>query len=233
MDLIKILKNEGYDYIDGIIRGHKPLQLWRDRMSDEPKFLADHISHVFNSDVKLNEVVNPGLNVNSTMKLENSFNIGLTGLDRILNSLGIGSLGLSSEFKSGKSMSISFNDTIAKEYGLEEIDSYLFDADLVHPNPQILTDLNRDNVLILTGVIYAKNFEVILESSVNLKAEVEANIKNIVDGKLIYERKSESSIKLSAAGVDYFPIAVKAIKVVYRHGRFIKTKEFIDNHIGF
>ncbi len=233
MDLVKILKNEGYDYIDGIVRGHKPLQLWRDRMFDDPKFLADNIAHVFDSDIKLNEIINPGLNVTSTMKHENSFNIGLTGLDKILNSLGMGSLGLSSEFKSGKSVSISFDDTIAKEYALGEIDSFLFDADLVHPNPQILTDLNRDNVLILTGVIYAKNLEVVLESNVEITAEVEANIKNIVNGKLGYERKSESSIKLSATGVDYFPIAVKAAQIVYRHGRFIKTREFLDTHIGF
>ena len=228
MNLIKLLSSQGYDYIEGISREHRPLQLWRDRMFDRPECLSEHVDHTFKSPIALEEIVNPALNIDFSQKQDYNFNFGLTALEGLLKSLNLGVANFSASLGSGKDFTISFSDTISKEYRIGNIDAYLYEADLLHPNPPLVKDLNKNNIMIVSGVLFAKKFQVELTTSTEISAEAKAELAKSVSGNIKFEYKNEKSLKMIASNDTYFPVAVKADQLCYDHSEFKKTKLLTD-----
>lgn len=137
MSLKKYLREQGYDLIDGPVRNHKPLQLWLKKIFDEVELYYSNIDHAFISDIPLIEVTNDALSVNATKKDDYGFNIGITLLEDILKSLGLGNFELSTKIKNGKKVTISYDNSITKEYPIGEIENYFSKADFRHSNPAI------------------------------------------------------------------------------------------------
>lgn len=228
MSLEKHLRSQGYDLIDGSVRNHKPLQLWVKKFNDEIELYHHHIDHAFTSDVTLNEITNNALDVNSTKKNDYSFNIGLTILEKLFQSLGIHNLDLSTKIKSGKKVSISYDNSITTDYPIGEIGNYLSVADFKHYNPILLKNLNRDNVFVISGIVYAKNLIIEIETDFDLSTELVTSLNSAAEGQLDFTQKNQSSLRMVSNGTGFFPIAVKANKIIFHKGTF-KNLELVTD----
>ncbi|OXA96085.1 gasdermin [Flavobacterium hercynium] len=220
MKLTKFLTGQGYDIIEGPVRSHKPLQLWLKKPFDEAQLYYENIAHAFKSDVVLTEIENPALNVNSNQKDDYGFNIGITLLEEILKTLGLGALELSAKIKSGKTVTISYDNSITKEYAIGNLENYFYAADFLHPNPSLLKNANRNHILIITGTIFAKNLIVEIDTDFALDTALLADLNNLAGGKVDFTQGKQNKIKMVSIAEVYFPIAVKASKIDYDRSKF-------------
>jgi hypothetical protein len=233
MNLTKTLRNQGYDLIEGPIRNHNLLQLWLKKPFNDVELYYSNIKHAFSSEVELNTIQNPSLNVDSTTKDEYGFNIGISLLEEILKSLGLGTFELSTEVKSGKKVTISYDNSITKEVPIGEIQNYLSSSDFTHPNRALLKNANRDNILIISGILFAKNLVVEIETDFTLNADLVIKLNAIADGKLDFSMNSESKLKMVSSGNNFFPVAVKADRIDFDKGHFDNTNLVTDNRKFF
>ncbi len=144
MNLKKELRQSGYDFIDSPIRNHKPLQLWLQKPNNAIELYYEHISHALISEVNLKIIEDNALTVNYGQKQDYKFNIGITVLEELLNSLGLGNLGLSASFNGGKNVSISYNNSKTLTVASGDISNYLSSADFKYANREFLRNANRD-----------------------------------------------------------------------------------------
>src|SRR5690606_2802462 len=233
MSLSKFLKNQGYDLIEGPVRNHHPLQLWLKRIFNEAEMYYAEVNHAFKSPVRLKEIENPALSVNSTQKDDYEIYIGLTVLQQILASLGMGNIQLSSELKSGKRVSIGFDHSLVREYPTGNLERYFYEADFLHPNPNLLKNANRGNIIILSGVLFAKHIVAEIETDFDLDASLVANLYDLGEGKLEFSKQDDHTLEMVSAGESYFPVAVKANKLDFDRGKFDKLKLVSDNRNFF
>jgi hypothetical protein len=233
MDLTSSLKKVGYDLIDSPVRNHKLTQLWLKKDFDKIQMYYDQLNYAFVSDVNLPVFTNDALKVTSTTKNEFNFNLGITVLDDILKSIGLSNIDLSAEIKSGKSVTISYDNSVSKEIEIGALESYLSNSDFLHPNNLLLNNLNRNDVIIVTGVLFAKNLIVEIETDTTISAELKAKLTGIADGKIDFSKSSEKKIKMTAETGDYYPIAVKANRLDFDSGKFKNHLLVTDNRNFF
>jgi hypothetical protein len=233
MNLTSILKNVGYDLIYSPIRNHKLTQLWLKKDSDKIQMYYDQLTYAFVSNVNLPIYTNNALKVTSSTKNEFNFNIGITVLDDILKSLGLSNIDISAEIKSGKSVTISYDNSITKEIEIGALESYLSDFDFLHPNNLLLSNLNKNDVIIVTGVLFAKNLIAEIDTDFNISAELKAKLTEITEGKIDFSKSTERKIKMTTETGDYYPIAVKANRLDFDHGKFKKHFLITDNRNFF
>jgi len=228
MKLTTFLNDQGYDLIEGPIRNQKPLQLWLKKSFSEAELYYANIDHAFKSNVVLKEIENPALNINSNQKNDYEFNIGITLLEQILVSLGLGVFELSSKFASGKSVSISYDNSITKEYALGNLEEYFFSADFIHANPALLKNANQNNIFIITGTVFAKSILVDIETNFSLDANLISTLNHIADGKLDFSIKKSNKLQMVSNGNSYFPIAIKASRIDFDRSIFKKLSLITD-----
>lgn len=233
MALSKFLRDQGYDLIDGPVRNHRPLQLWLKRIFNEAELYYADVQHAFASDVVLKEIENPALSVDASIKDEYAFNIGITILDRILESLGLGSFELGARINSGKRVSIAYDQSFTKEYPIGNLENYFYSADFLHPNPSLLKNANQDNILIITGIVFAKHLVAEIETDFDLDAELLISLNELGKGDLEFTKNGQSTIGLVSGENGLFPIAVKANKIDFDYGKFDKLKLITDNRNFF
>ena len=233
MKLAKYLRDAGYDLIEGPVRNHKPLQLWLKTNFDEAQLYYKEISHAFSSSVQLTVTEDPALSVDTTKSDEYGFNIGVSLLEEILESLGLGNFEFSAKVKSGKNVTISYDNSVTKVIPLGEITDYLSSADFKHPNPVLLKNANRNNILVITGAIMAQNLVVEIETDFSIDANLVANLNQAADGKLEFTAHSEQKLKMVSSGSSFFPIAVKANRIDFDKGVFKGLALVTDNRNFF
>jgi hypothetical protein len=185
------------------------------------------------SDIILAVQTNDALKVDATSKNEYNFNIGITILEEILKSIGISNLNLSSEIKSGKSVKISYDNSITKEIEIGVLENFLINCDFLHPNELLLKNLNNNDVIITTGVLYAKNLIVEIETEFSITAELKAKLTDIAEGKLNFSNSSETKLKMTSETGNFYPIAVKASRLDFDHGKFKKQNLITDTRNFF
>ena len=228
MKLTNFLSDQGYDLIEGPVRNQRPLQLWLKKTFSEAELYYANISHAFKSDVVLTEIENPALSINSNHKNDYEFNIGITLLEEILTSLGLGAFELSSKITSGKSVAISYDNSITKEYALGNVEEYLFSADFIHANPSLLKNANQNNFFIITGTVFAKSLVVDIETDFSLDVNLIATLNQIADGKMDFSTKNSNKLKMVSSVSGYFPIAVKASRIDFDRSTFKKLNLITD-----
>lgn len=229
MKLTQFLGDQGYDLIEGPLRSHKPLQLWLKKPFDEAQLYYANIGHAFKSDVELIEIENPALSVDYTKKDDYGFNIGITLLEEILKTLGLGTFEISAKIKSGKTVTISYENSVTKEYALGNLEEYLFSADFLHPNPSLLKNANRNYLLLITGTVFAKNLVVDIETDFTVDAGLIASLNAVAEGKLDFTISNQSKLKMTSNMGIYFPIAVQASRIDFDRSRFKKLILVTDN----
>lgn len=222
MKLTKFLSEQGYDIIEGPVRNHKPLQLWLKKPFDEVQLYYASIEHAFKSNVVLTEIENPALSVNSNQKDDYGFNIGITLLQEILKTLGLGAFEIATKIKSGKTVTISYDNSVTKEYTIGNIEDYFFSADFLHPNPSLLKNANRNYILVVTGTVFAKNLIVDIETDFTLDDNLVASLNEIASGKLDFAISNSNKLHMTSNAEIHFPVAVKASRIDYDRSRFQK-----------
>lgn len=228
MSLKKLLRKQGYDLIDGPDRKHQPLQLWLKKFNDQIEIYHENIDHAFISNGSLNELRRDALNINYTQKDNYNFNIGLTVLEEILTAIGVNNFRLSTKFLKGKQITIGYDNAITVEYPIGDIENYLAAADFRHYNPALLKNLNRNNVFIISGVIFAKNLIAEIDTDMDFNTETIANLNNAADGRLVFSMTRTSKLKMTSVGTGFFPVAAKANKIIYSKGIF-KNQELVTD----
>ncbi|MBP9793388.1 MAG: hypothetical protein KBC56_05250 [Flavobacterium sp.] len=233
MKLTKFLREQGYDLIEGPVRNHKPLQLWLKQIFDETELYYANVNQAFTSSVVLEEIENTSLSIDSSKKDEYGFNIGITILDEILESIGLGTVELSSKITSGKTISISYEDAITREYAIGNIENYFAAADFVHANPSLLKNANKNNILILTGVVFAKNLQVTIATDFTINPDLVVSLNAVAEGKLDFTVNDTNNLNMVSSGNGLFPIAIKASRLDFDKGVFKKLKLVTDNRNFF
>ena len=233
MDLTKTLRKQGFDLIEGPVRNHKLLQLWLKKPFNDVQLYYSRINHAFVSDVKLNEIENPAMNIDSSTRDEYGFNIGISMLEEVLNSLGMGSVEITSELKTGKRVSISYDQSVTKEIPIGEIQNYLSSADFEHPNPSLLKAANKDDILVISGILMAKSLVVDIETDFQLDSELVVQLNKKGGGELDFSKTSDNMLNMVSSATNHFPVAVKANRLDFDKGHFIKTTLVTDNRKFF
>lgn len=233
MDLTSSLRKMGYDLIESPIRNHKLNQLWLKRDFDKIQMYFDQLSYAFKSDINLAVHTNDALKVDLSSKNEFTFNLGITVLEEILKSIGISNLNISSEIKSGKSVKISYDNSITKEIEIGVLEAFLTNCDFLHPNESLFKNLNRNDVIVTTGILYAKNLLVEIETDFSITSELKAKLTEITEGKLNFSSSSEKKLKMTSETGNFYPIAVKASRLDFDYGKFKKQKLITDRRNFF
>jgi len=233
MNLKKELRQAGYDLIDGPIRNHKPLQLWLKKPFNAIELYYEHVTHALTGKTDLNIVEDSALRVTYNQKQNYKFNIGITVLDDILTSLGLGNLGLNTSFSSGKQVTLSYNNSKTVLIPQGELSHYLSNADFNHPNKDFLRNANRDNIIIISGVLLAKDLKATIETTSDIDANLELELNSIADGKVSFTKTSNNELEMISEGNAPFPIAVKANRIDWDKGEFNKMTLITDNRYYF
>ena len=229
MNLKKELRNSyGYDLIDSPIRNHKPLQLWQKKGGDPVKLIYEHISHALISDQHIRVIEDVALSVNYSHKLEYKFNIGITVLDHLLTSLGLGKLTLSTKFDKGRNVEISYDQSKSFIVPAGELSNFLENADFQHPNKELLRNANRNNLLIITGVLMAKNIKALIHTKSSINSDIEIELNEIAEGQVLFSKIAETKLEMISENNALFPIAVQAHKIDWDHGDYQEMKLITD-----
>jgi len=229
MKLTKYLRDMGYDLIEGPARNHKPLQIWLKQPFNEAELYYTDINHAFKSPVSLTITEDAALSVDATKNDSYGFNLGLSVLEELLKPLGIGNFEISSNIKGGKKVTISYNNSVTKIIPLGDITNYLSSADFKHPNPVLLKNANRNNLILITGVVFAKNLVVDFETDDEISANLVASLNKEAGNNLNFSMKSRNELNMVAARGDIFPIAIKASSIDFDKGVFKGLTLITDN----
>lgn len=222
------IKQSGYDLIESPIRNHNLLQIWKKTPLDRVDLYYTSIDHAFKGPVPLPPFQSNALNLDFDKSDKFEFNLGATVLEELLKSMGLGALELTTRFNNGKSISIVYDNAYTIEIPVGDLTNFMFSADLTYPNPNLVKDLNRENIFVITGVLYAKNLSIEIETNNEIGAEVVASVTQLVDGKLDLNIENTKKIKLSPTGDAPIVVAVKAHRIVFSKGQFKKLKLVTD-----
>lgn len=225
------LREQGYDLINGPIRSHQLRQIWLKNWNSEPQLYYQDIEHAFTSTTTLSVKTDPTLDLNSTQEDEYGFKIGLTFLDTLLESIGLGSLKLGSVLEHGKKISIKYENAESQSIPVGEIDNYFTTADFKHPNPVLLRNLNRNDLLIITGIVSAAQIQIEMESTVKVKPEIMTKLNKMASGNIEFTKAKENKIKMRSIGKTIFPVAVQAHRIHYSKGVFHGLKLITDGEV--
>lgn len=233
-NLIKLLRGQGFDYIDGPIRDHKVLQVWIKKDFDRIA-IFDMLDNLFKCPIELIPYETPALFVNYSSTAEYNINIGITALEQLLKAANLGELGLSSKIKSGKSVSIAYDTAKTIDYAYGNLSSYFYDkdSDFKYSNPELLNQANRNNLILITGLLYAKNLEVHIKTSTDVDTNLATELSKQASGKIDFSLANSKEIVMKSDLGVVFPIAVKAFRLNFDKGRYMSMKLVTDNREFF
>ena len=84
-------------------------------------------------------------------------------------------------------------------------------ADFMHPNKRLLKNANRNNLLLITGMLTAKT-----------------EFSKLFNGKFESGHASENKLVMSANDIGLFPIAAKVHRIDFDGGQFVNTTLLSD-----
>jgi hypothetical protein len=231
MNLTRLLRKDGFDLIDGSVRNHKLLQIWKVKATDSLQLYADHIDKIFDGRTYLNADPEPSLvlPIDSTKVDTYNFRTGLFMLNPLLKALNLGKLDVRGSVTKARRVNISFDQTDLLEINPEEVDSYIYDADV--RRDLYLKDLNRNNYIVITGLMRARKLVVEIESKTENAIELNAEIKDAIDGNIQFNSSGDRKIRMEHEG-EPFPVAVKAHRIHFDKGQFVNTVLVTDSLIN-
>ena len=213
------LADAGYDLIDGPIRNHKPLQLWLKQGFDPAELYYENILHAFRSKVKLSLEKDPSLVVEDSIQSNYSFNIGLTLIKEIFQSLGLPPVDLDTAFQSGKKISISYKNAYSEAIPIGQLIRFFQEADFLHPNPILLRHANRNRLLVVTGIVSAEQLIVEWDADTKLNSKQVLALNKSMQNKAEFSLTRNKKARMTA-GIGRMPIAVKAGRIDFDKGQF-------------
>ena len=229
MNLTTHLRKQGYDLTQGPVRNHGLLQLWLKRPLDETELYYTHIDHAFTSPIKLGKRRTKALNINHTIHNKYRFHIGLSVLDGLRQALGMaGEFAPNGGLESGKQIGLSYDQVTSTEVAIGDVQNHLMVADFLHPNKRLLKNANRNNLLLITGILVAKSIHIEIESNNKIDSAVKTEFSKLFDGKFELEGTGEKKLVMRANDIGLFPIAVKFHRIDFDGGQFVNTTLLSD-----
>ncbi len=229
-NLVKILRGQGFDYIDGPIRNHQILQVWI-KKDNEVSTIFDPLDKLFTSPVKLIPYENAALFVNYSSTVDYNINVGITALEQLLKSANLGDLGLGVKIKGGKSVSIAYDNAKTIDYGYGNVSNFFYDkgADFKYENKELLAQANRNNLLLITGILFAQNLEVHIKTDVDIESNLGTELTKLANGKIDFSLTNSKELVMKSDLGTTFPIAVKAFRLNFDKGKYISMKLLTDH----
>ena len=233
-NLIKLLRGQGFDYIDGPIRNHKVLQVWNKKDFDKIT-VFDILDNLFTSPIKLIPYETPALIVNYSSSAEYNINIGITALEQLMKAANLGELGLDTKINAGKSVSIAYDNAKTIDYAYGNLSNYFYDqeADFKYANPELLAQANKNNLILISGVLYAQNLEVHIKTTLDVDTNIVIELTKLAKGKVEFSIVNSKEIVMKADLGTSFPIAVKAFRLNFDKGKYLSMKLITDNREVF
>lgn len=233
MNLMNHLKKSGYDLLDGPIRNHQPLQLWVKKGINRPELYFEHLKDVFLSDqvIRMNQY--PVLNVEASRQIEHDYSLGLALLKDMMKAIGGTPLHLTAGIEKGKKISISYKDAYTSSSAIGDLQSYLSQSQLHNSNDDFIRYLNNNQVILITGVVFAKKLTFEIATEQDLDMEWVAKLQSAKDPKLTFSLENKNKIKMTANGTKDLPIAVKASRLDFDQGKFSGMRLITDNRNFF
>ena len=213
------LSTSGYDLIDGPIRNHKPLQIWLKQGLSQAELYYTDILHAFSSPVKLPITKDPSLSINDKHKNDYAFQIGITLVQELMQSIGLPALDFTTSINAGKKVSISYKNAMSEIVPIGDLTDFFSKADFIHPNPVLLRHANRNNLIVITGVVTAEQLVAEMETDFKISSKVLNALKKFAKDKIDFSTSKNNTLKM-VAGSGRFPIAVKASRIDFDKGRF-------------
>jgi len=130
--------------------------------------------------------------------------------------------------ESGKQIGLSYDQVTSTEVAIGGVQNYLMVADFLHPNKRLLKNANRNNLLLITGILVAKSIHVEIESENKIDSTTKTEFSKFFNGKFELERASEKKLVMSANDIGFFPIAVKVHRIDFDGGQFVNTTLLSD-----
>jgi hypothetical protein len=233
MDLIKHLSKSGYDLIDGPIRNHQPLQLWLKQGANRPELYFEHLSQAFKNTNELVVDENPTLNVDATQQVEHDFTAGLTVLKELMQGIGGTPFDISTGIQTGQKISIKYKDAYTASVAIGQLTSYLSESSIEDLNENFIHHLNANQVLLITGVVFAKQLVMDVSTDRDIDLTWVAKLKAAKDPKLSFSLENKRQLKMTTSGTKAFPIAIKASRLDYDRGEFKRMRLVTDNRNFF
>jgi len=229
-DLIKLLRGQGFDYIDGPVRNQSVLQIW-DKKDFNKNTLFGMLNSLFKSPIKLIPYESQSLLVNYSSTVEYNINVGITALEELLKTADFASLGLSAKINSGKSVSIAYDNAKTVDYSYADISNFFYNkkTDFKYSNPELLKQANRNNLLLITGMLYAKNLEVHIKTTTDLDSNLGVELTKLANSKINFALANSKEIVMKTDLGTSFPIAVKAFKLKFDKGRYVSMRLLTDH----
>jgi hypothetical protein len=218
-NLQKHLASAGYDLIDGPVRNHKPLQIWIKQSFSPAELYYENVLHAFQSKVKLKLEKDPSLIVDESLQSQYSFNIGLTLVKEIFQSMGLPPIELEAIFQSGRKINISYKNAQSELVPLGKIIEFFGEADFLHPNPVLMRNANRNHLVIISGIVSAEQLVVEFDADTKFSNKQILALTKATNNKIDVVVSKNKKTRLTA-GVGRLPIAVKAGRIDFDKGQF-------------
>jgi hypothetical protein len=233
MDLIKHLSKSGYDLIDGPIRNHQPLQLWLKQGVNRPELYFEHINQVFKNPKELVVDQDLTMNVEATHQVEHDFTVGVAVLKDLMLGIGGTPFDISTGIQTGQKISIKYKDAYTASVAIGSLSSFLVESNLVEQNENFIRQLNSNNVLLISGVVFAKQLVMDIVTDWDIDVSWVAKLKAAKDPKLSFSLENKRQLKMTANGTKEFPIAIKASRLDFDQGKFQGMRLVTDNRNFF
>jgi hypothetical protein len=233
MDLIKHLSKSGYDFIDGPIRNHQPLQLWLKQGANRPELYFDHINQVFKNPNILEIDEDPTLNVEATHQVEHDFTVGLAVLKELMQGIGGTPFDISTGIQTGQKISIKYKDAYTASVSIGRLAAFLSESTLEDVSEHFMHHLNANQVLLITGVVFAKQLVMDVSTDRDIDINWVAKLKAAKDPKLSFSLENKRQLKMTTSGTKEFPIAIKASRLDFDQGEFKQMRLVTDNRNFF
>ena len=101
-------------------------------------------------------------------------------------------------------------------------------ADFLHPNKRLLKNANRNNLLLITGILVTKSIHIEIETEKKIDADAKTEFSKLFNGKFELEHSSEKKFVMSTNDIGSFPIAVKVHRIDFDGGQFVNTTLLSD-----
>jgi hypothetical protein len=233
MDLIKHLSKSGYDFIDGPIRNHQPLQLWLKQGANRPELYYDHINQVFKNSSVLEVDEDPTLNVEATHQVEHDFTVGLAVLKELMQGIGGTPFDISTGIQTGQKISFKYKDAYTASVSIGKLATFLSQSNLEDVSEHFMHHLNANQVLLITGVVFAKQLVMDVSTDRDIDISWVAKLQAAKDPKLSFSLENKRQLKMTTSGTKEFPIAIKASRLDFDQGDFKRMRLVTDNRNFF
>lgn len=228
MDLTKLLKKRGFDLINGPIRDHRLLQLWLKKPAESPELYFSSITDIFKSSTRLVEKTDPSLNIVSSDRNEYSSNAGIKVMEDLLKAIGLNEMGISSKIRSAKNVAVSYDNSETRTVDIGVLEQFLYTA-AFEENPALLRNLNLTYVLVISGIVYAKNLFIEIESDSRFDSSLNLGFQSIAGVDVSISLSGENRLIMQSGLKDLFPVAVKANRIDFDRGRFDRLRLITDD----